>query len=279
MVDFMKWALTDGQKFAAAPRLRAAAGAGGEARDGRAREDQGVVTSQKSDGRAGRWTGRRSCESRGQARWRSRIPGWDGAVRPRPDRDRRGDRLRAVAAVDADDREVRLRFLAHADLGSGRRRVRRVAVHLGHAVFVDSRAADRDADCARHRDLHRRAVPGALSEAAGVSDGAARGDSLDRLRPLGRFRAGAGGPLARAVDARGVAAVPPVQRSAVWRRHAGGRPDSRHHGDPVHVVGGARGAQVGAGRAARRRLRARAPRASRRFAPRSSTRAPASSAP
>ena len=35
MVDFMKWALTDGQKFAGRSRLRAAAGRGREARNGR----------------------------------------------------------------------------------------------------------------------------------------------------------------------------------------------------------------------------------------------------
>ena len=43
MVDFVKWALTDGQKFCADPRLRAAAGRRREAGDGGAREDQGFV--------------------------------------------------------------------------------------------------------------------------------------------------------------------------------------------------------------------------------------------
>ena len=43
------------------------------------------------------------------------------------------------------------------DLGSGRGQVRRAAVHLGHALLVDSRAAHLDAGRARHRDLHLRA--------------------------------------------------------------------------------------------------------------------------
>ena len=41
MVDFMKWALTDGQKFCRRARLRAAAGGRRQARDGGARQDQG----------------------------------------------------------------------------------------------------------------------------------------------------------------------------------------------------------------------------------------------
>jgi hypothetical protein len=55
-------------------------------------------------------------------------------------------------------------------------------------------------------------------------------------------------------------------------------PDSRDHGDPVRLLDLARGAQVGAAGAARRRRRS-APPASRRSAPPCSTRAPASSAP
>ena len=54
-----------------------------------------------------------------------------------------------------------LAVLADRHLGSGRRRVRRAAVHLGHALLVGPRAADRDADRARHRDLHLRAVAAA----------------------------------------------------------------------------------------------------------------------
>ena len=57
-------------------------------------------------------------------------------------------------------------------------------------------------------------------------------------------------PVVRALEqshAGVVAAVPAVQRPAGRRRHAGRRSDSRHHGDPVHVVGGARGAEGGPG--------------------------------
>ena len=49
MVDFMKWALTDGQKYCAGPRLRAAAGGGRQARDGGARRR----SSSRRDRRAG----------------------------------------------------------------------------------------------------------------------------------------------------------------------------------------------------------------------------------
>ena len=43
MVDFMKWALTDGQKFAAELGYAPLPAERREARDGRAREDQGLV--------------------------------------------------------------------------------------------------------------------------------------------------------------------------------------------------------------------------------------------
>ena len=48
-----------------------------------------------------------------------------------------------------------------------------------------------------------------------------------------------------------------LHRPAARRRHALGRADPRHHGDPVHVLGRARSAEGGAAGAARRRVRAR----------------------
>ena len=153
--------------------------------------------------------------------------------------------------------QVRLRVLAHGHLGSGRGRVRRAAVHLGHALFVGARAADRDADRARHRRVHLRAVPGVAAAAARVPDRAAGRDSLDRLRPLGHLRAGARRARARGRAAGLAAAAAALQRAAARRRHAGGRADPRDHGHSVHLLGRARSAQVGAGGAARRRVRAR----------------------
>ena len=67
-------------------------------------------------------------------------------------------------------------------------------------------------------------------------------------------------PAVRALESSLPAALAPaaaVQRSAARRRHALGGADPRGHGRPVLLVGGARGAEVGARRAARRRLRAR----------------------
>ena len=67
-------------------------------------------------------------------------------------------------------------------------------------------------------------------------------------------------PAVRAVEsvaARLAAAAAALHRAAARRRHAVGGADPGDHGDPVHLVGRARGAQVGAAGAARRRLRAR----------------------
>ena len=49
------------------------------------------------------------------------------------------------------------------------------------------------ADLARHRHVHLRAVPARAPAAAHVPHGTARGDSVDRLRPVGTLRARAGG--------------------------------------------------------------------------------------
>ena len=54
----------------------------------------------------------------------------------------------------------------------------------------------RDAHRARHRRVHLRALPGLAAAAARVPHRAARGDSVDRLRPVGHLRPGAR-PFAR----------------------------------------------------------------------------------
>ena len=69
-----------------------------------------------------------------------------------------------------------------------------------------------------------------------------------------------------------------LQRTAAWRRHAVGRPHPGDHGHAVHLVGGARGAEVGADRAARSAPTPWARRGSRPSRRRSTTPAPASSA-
>ena len=149
-------------------------------------------------------------------------------------------------------------LLADRDLGSGRRRVRRAAVHLGHALLVDPRAADRDADRARHR---RSSSPSCARLRCG-----SRWCSSPSCSPRFRRSSTACGasscwcrPCARSRSAMPdvAAAAAALQRPAARRRHAVGGADPRDHGHPVHLVGRARGAQVGAGGAARRRLRAR----------------------
>ena len=65
---------------------------------------------------------------------------------------RRRDRLRALRGSRCSrSQKFGFGFWRTQDLGPGRRRVRRAAVHLGHALLVAPRAADRDADRARHR--------------------------------------------------------------------------------------------------------------------------------
>ena len=51
-----------------------------------------------------------------------------------------------------------LGLLAHADLGPGGRRIRRAAVHLGDALFLDPGAPHGDPGRSRHRRLHLRTV-------------------------------------------------------------------------------------------------------------------------
>ena len=155
MVDFMKWALTDGQKFAA---------------------DLGYAPTPEERGRHGdEGAGARSRCSSGMSvgtvtiagpfrRARASVVGTGLFARP-PDRaGRRRSRVDAVSAVAAVDPRVRLAVLADGHLGPGRRRVRRAAVHLGHALFLGPRAAHCGADRARDRHLHLRALAGLAAD-------------------------------------------------------------------------------------------------------------------
>src|SRR5262249_2657609 len=220
MVDFMKWALTDGQKYCGdlgyAPlpesvvKLEMAALAR-------------VRTSQRAGG---------GHDAKG-----SGLPHRDGPRRRRARADRRRDRLRAGAAVDALDSEVRPLVLAHGNLGPGRGAVRRAAVHLGHAVLVDRRAGDLDADRAGHRGLHLGALSRMAAAAAGVPHRAAGRDPVDRLRPVGDLRARPGDSRARGVDADRAPPAAFVQRSAARGRHALRGRDPGGDGDSLHLLG------------------------------------------
>ncbi len=100
--------------------------------------------------------------------------------------------------------------------------------------------------------------PERAPHAAGVPDGAARGDPVDRVRPLGHLRSGSGGARASRTCCRQLAAQDAaVFRSARRGRDARGRADPRRHGHSVHVVRGARGAAGRSRDAARGGLRAR----------------------
>ena len=89
MVDFMKWALTDGQKFAAELGYAPLPAAGRRAGADSAGEDQGCSSAAMSDARAPRPT-------------RSRLPHRDGRVRARRSIvDRRGHRRSSCCAAVA----------------------------------------------------------------------------------------------------------------------------------------------------------------------------------
>ena len=270
MVDFMKWALTDGQKFAAAARLRAAAAGGREARAGSAGEDQGSRLPVVWHARGPARTICCSRSARAPSRWSS-----SSIVV--------GHRLRALARSRCC-RSQKFGFNFWRDATTwdpvGRASSARCPFIWGTLYSSVLALLIADADRARHRGLHLRAVPAPAPAAARLPDRAARRHPVDRLRPLGHLRAGAGRAHARDGDCRRALRQLPLFSGpplGVGMLSAGAHP--RDHGHPVHLVGRARGAQVGAAsRSARARTRS-APRASRRSAPRSSTRAPASSAP
>ena len=128
-VDFLKWALTDGQKFATdlgyAPlpeevvKLEMAAFRRSSCRDTHRAED--------------------ACRFDSVEIWLSDL---HRVLRSALDRHRGGDRRGAVAELGAVDSEVRVQLLGDQDLGPGCRGVRRVALHLGHALLGDSRLGD-----------------------------------------------------------------------------------------------------------------------------------------
>ena len=136
MVDFMKWALTDGQKFA--PALGYA----------------------PLPDRSSRWSssssvGSRSSEAAHEGSKRSdSVPSGHRASSGA----RAGHRGRDRRRADPRSRSLSIEKFGFefwlTDIWDPvARRVRRAAVHLGHALLVGTRAAHRDADLARHRDL------------------------------------------------------------------------------------------------------------------------------
>ena len=201
----MKWALTDGQKFAPRP--------------GYAPLPQAVVDLEKKallkikpvDGP----THRRSpsvptifCFASGRVRLPLLIL------------DRRRHRLRARPAVVAVDSEIRLAILADRHLGSGRGEfgarpfiwgtlyssilalLISTPIALGIAIFISELAP---------QWLRKPLV--FLTELLAAIP-------VDRLRPLGHLRAGAAGPPVRTEYAGMVEEPAAVQRSSSRRRHA-----------------------------------------------------------
>ena len=196
MVDFMKWALTDGQKFAARAGLCAAAGR---------RSSSSKWRRWRRSRSARRW----SCEARAGMRpgVRAEIVGLQFrrpalfALVARPDR-----RWRSASSCRAS-RCCRSR--SSASTSGGRRPGIRspgefgalpfiwgtlyssilalliaTPIALGIAVFISE------------------LCPGWLQAAAGVSHRAAGRHPVDRLRPVGHLRARAGRARARDVDCR-----------------------------------------------------------------------------
>ena len=142
MVEFLKWALTDGPEVHGRPRLCAAAGRRRAARDGTAQEDQGAVDHRCDAvrGRAAR-TDRLFSRRHGErSPWCSSCSWWR---LPR----------RALSGIAAVHRGLWLQVLATSTWDPVVGRVRRRALHLGHALLIDSRPRHRDARRARHRDL------------------------------------------------------------------------------------------------------------------------------
>ena len=271
MVDFIKWALTDGQKFA--PDLGYAP----------------LPEERRRHGAEG---------ARDRSRFSNRGPSGDESDR-RPVPTNRSSasgrvcsRVLVIAVVVGDRRGARSGNRGSRSQQFGWQfwqtdiwdpvagRVRRAAVHLGHALFVGAGADHRHADRARHRHLHLGARAG-----AGCSGRWCSSRNCSPRFPPSSTACGASScwcPFVRQLEIgharRGCKRVPLFSGPPLGRRHAvrGDRP--RDHGDPVHLVGRARGAAGGArSRSAKGPTRS-ARRAGRRSAWRSSTRAPASSA-
>ena len=100
--------------------------------------------------------------------------------------------------------------------------------------------------------------PAWLRAAAGVPHRAARRDSLDRLRPVGHLRAGAGGARSSRSRCRtSLRELPLFSGPPLGVGMLSAALILADHGDPVHLVGRARSAEGRAAGAARGRLRAR----------------------
>ena len=263
MVDFMKWALTDGQKFAA--------------RLGYAPLPAEVVKLEMAA-----LTKIKSRHERSVGASSKRL--WGSGSGPARSRSCLvlivvGDRLRADAPVACcRSRKFGLSISGARDSGIRCRRVRRAAVHLGHAVFVGSGALIRHANRARHRDLHLGAVSGRVCASRSCS-------SPSCWRPFRRSSTGSGAsscwcrPSARS-KRRCPAALRQLPLFSGPPLGVGMLSAALILAImviPVHLVGGARGAKRCRSRSVKAPTRW-APPASKRSAPRSSTRAPASSA-
>ena len=193
MVDFMKWALTDGQKFAAELGYAPLPDGRRQARADGAGEDQAVVD--------GRVDARHGAGARTDLGFRVGT----GVVRPRCSSLHR--RRRSASSCTAQSMlsiaEVRLATSGAPTSGirspassarcrsSGARSTRRF-----------SRCSSRRRSRSASRSSSPSSCPSVAAAAAGVPDRAARRDSVDRLRPLGHLRAGAGRARARDGDAR-----------------------------------------------------------------------------
>ena len=249
MVDFMKWALTDGQKYAPRARLRALARERRRARDGGAEEDQ-ALSRFRGPAMTKTPSSRRSADDRGS--------GWGrGSSRCSSSCSSPGS-----SASSTGTRSSRSR--SSASISGATKTWDPVAGEFGALPFIWGTLYSSilallhlDAGRSRHRDLPLGALAAAAADAARVPDGAARGDPLDRLRPLGDLRARAGRAQARGPDARLAARrfrSSRVLRSASACCAAGA--DPRGHGHPLHLLRRARGPEGGAVDAARGRLRA-----------------------
>ena len=170
-----------------------------------------------------------------------------------------GDRLRCCVRESLlSIQEFGWQFWLTRHVGSGRGRVRRAAVHLGHALLVDPGAAHRRR---RSRSASRSYSPSCARP--GSSSRWCSSPSCSRRSRRSSTASGASSCWCRLcaqleTATAGLAPSPAaLQRSAARRRHAVGGADPRHHGHPLHVVGRARSAEGGAAGAARGRLCAR----------------------
>ena len=153
------------------------------------------------------------------------------------------------------------RLLRIEALVAGRRGLRRAAVPVGHALHRGDRARARRAGEPRRRIVHHADRDAAPAQADDLRARPTRGDSVGRIRPLGRARA-------RAADPARLRAHPSPRRRDPdpgfdLRRVAAGplvhdvRRDPRDHDHADHHVARARGHRDDAAQREGSRLRAR----------------------